>query len=265
MVTCRIRSLAIFGLVLLAVGVVLAGEKSESLSKKLAEFKGAERGEIIPITEETVARVFPRHQLYMLRFRQYPVAMASPQGLKANNLFAVKPDGSVEYIPDVDSLERFFKATLSPVRTETEAKDAVGAWLRLGQEFYQDGFFQFLIPEGSIRVTPTGDAGIEVSGKALVDKQGGNAGEIVAFLTFDRSGALKKVSETAQLHPGIRPICQTTRLLDPDPVVRGMAEQDILVMGKAAQGYLEEQRAKANPDLQSAIDRIWQRILNEKR
>ena len=64
---------------------------------------------------------------------------------------------------------------------------------------------------------------------------------------------------------GVRPICQATKLLDPDPVVRQMAEDAILVMGKAADEYLSEQRARATPALREAIDRIWQRILIEDR
>jgi hypothetical protein len=55
----------------------------------------------------------------------------------------------------------------------------------------------------------------------------------------------------------------STKLLDPDPVVRGMAEEAILVVGKGAKAYLDEQRARARPELQEAIDRIWRRILSE--
>jgi hypothetical protein len=36
-------------------------------------------------------------------------------------------------------------------------------------------------------------------------------------------------------------------------------------MGKAAEEYLSEQRARATPALGEAIDRIWQRILIEDR
>ena len=67
------------------------------------------------------------------------------------------------------------------------------------------------------------------------------------------------------LRPGIRPICQATKLLDRDPIVRRMAEQDVLVMGRAAKPYLDQVRATARPKLQQAIDRIWQRILDEGR
>ena len=36
-------------------------------------------------------------------------------------------------------------------------------------------------------------------------------------------------------------------------------------MGHAAKPYLDQVRATARPKLQLAIDRIWQRILNEGR
>jgi len=44
-----------------------------------------------------------------------------------------------------------------------------------------------------------------------------------------------------------------------------MAEQDLLIMGPAAHDYMMEQRAKATPELQAAIDRMWERILERER
>ena len=44
-----------------------------------------------------------------------------------------------------------------------------------------------------------------------------------------------------------------------------MAEQDILVMGHMVKPYLDEIRAKSRPKLRQAIDRIWQRIVDEGR
>ena len=43
-----------------------------------------------------------------------------------------------------------------------------------------------------------------------------------------------------------------------------MAEQELLFMGRAAKDYLDEQRTKAGPALQKAIDRIWERIVAEE-
>ena len=104
-----------------------------------------------------------------------------------------------------------------------------------------------------------------MTGKAVVSQQGGNLGAIAASLAFDPAGKLAQASETATIKRGVRPICQATKLLDPDPIVRGMAEQDILVMGRAAKEYLHEQRAMAGLELRDVIDRIWQRILAEGR
>jgi hypothetical protein len=73
------------------------------------------------------------------------------------------------------------------------------------------------------------------------------------------------ILEKSAVRPGIRPVCQATKLLDHDPIVRRMAEQDLLVMGRAAKPYLDQIRATATPKLQQAIDRVWQRILNEGR
>ena len=44
-----------------------------------------------------------------------------------------------------------------------------------------------------------------------------------------------------------------------------MAEQDILVMGRAAKPYLDEIRVKAKPKLKQAIDRIWRQIVDKGR
>jgi hypothetical protein len=253
---------------LLAVGAAPATANQpgrELVEKKLAEFKGAERGQVIPVADDAAARAFPGCSFYVVRFRQYPIAQVPPAPLTANNLFVVKPDGSVAHLRDAAAMEHFFRETLAPIRTTSVARDAASAWLRLSEEFHQDGFFEFAAARDSVRVASTQARGLSVTGKVAVIPHGGNTGEIVAALTFDQAGTLVKVTETARVQKGVRPICQATKLLDPDPVVRGMAEQAILVMGKAAEGYLSEQRTKASPELQRAIDRIWQRILVEGR
>jgi len=85
------------------------------------------------------------------------------------------------------------------------------------------------------------------------------------LMTLGTAGSLVNILEKSVLRPGIRPICQATKLLDRDPIVRRMAEQDLLFMGRAAKPYLDQVRAAARPKLQQAIDRIWRRILNEGR
>src|SRR5262249_39379852 len=134
---------------------------------------------------------------------------------------------------------------------------ALTAWLTLAQEFHQDGFFKFEVLRKDF--SKAGDA---VLGRAVV-MQGGN-GELNAKLTF-AMGKLADVTESSKIIPGPRPICQATKLLDPDPIVRRMAENDLLFMGDLAKDYLDEQRAQASPELRQAIDRLWQRIQEQHR
>ena len=172
-----------------------------------------------------------------------------------------KKDARPIAITDVKEVEKFFKENARPVKTAKEATDAIKAWLRVSAELNQDGFYKFRVKRaGAERKRDT----ITASGEAPVDPAGGNKGEVTATLTF-KDGKLTKAETKANLTPGVRPICQATKLLDPDPIVRGMAEQCIRVMGSAAKPYLDDQRAKASPELKAAIDRIWERILKEGR
>jgi len=227
---------------------------------QLEQLKGS-AAELQSITDKALARTFPRYTFFCAFFRQYPVARLTPEGLKDSNLFAVGRGGKVELMTDSSQLKQFFKDHLPPTRTEDQLKDAARAWLDLTQAFHQDGFYQFAIEDDSLKVN-AGKDGTVVTGKAVLTR-GGN-GEIRTHLTF-RNGRLALLNQDKQLRSGPRPICQATKLLDPDPVVRRMAEQDLLIMGRAARGYLDEQRARASPELQQAIDRLWQRICVEDR
>src|SRR6266851_10212676 len=111
-----------------------------------------------------------------------------------------------------------------------------------------------------------------VSGQLLV--LNGGTGAIAARMSFDAAGNLVDVNAAGNLvdvnasstvRAGVRPICQATKLLDRDPLVLRMAEQDILAPGSAAKSYLQQQRAKARPALKRAIDRLWDRIVREGR
>lgn len=242
---------------------VSAGEPA--IDRTLAQFPGAERGALSPLIDEGLAGALPGYAVYTLRFRQYPVAVRPPARLKASNLLLVGRDDAVTVVVDAPSLEKFFRSAVAPASTEAQARAVAKAWLRLSEELAQDGYLQFSIPEASVAAGPDAGGGRRVTGKAVVVPQAGNHGEIDATLVFDPGGRLVSATETRRIKRGMRPICQATKLLDPDPVVRRMAEQDLLVMGRAAGPYLEEQRAAAPPELRRAIDRVWRRILAEDR
>jgi hypothetical protein len=235
--------------------------KAEKLVKEFLEKKKGAHANIQVVKDESLSRTFPDVVFITALFRQFPVARPLPEGLKSSNVFAVGLDGAVQLLGEGKELETFFKKNLD-AQSDDAAKDAVRSWLRLSPEFRQDGFYKFVLMDDSTKVASSGQ-GKEASGKVVV-MQGGN-GEISVTLALDDKGKLTKVEESAKIRPGPRPICQATKLLDNDPIVRRMAEQDLLIMGKAAHDYLQEQRAKANPALQKAIDQLWQRIDNTDR
>jgi len=219
-------------------------------------------GQTYRVTAPSVAQVFPKVLFYVMRFRMYPVARILPEPLKANNLFILSADGKLTQVADVESLQKHFLAVTPANKTLIPA--IVTAWLCLSQELAQDGMFRFIAPTKVVQ-TPHADGAISASAEVAVDTRGGNQGKISVTMTFTAKGKVTDIQEARTLKAGMRPICQATKLLDPDPIVRRMAEQDLLLMGRAAESYLVERRALATPALQAAIDKIWAQIVADGR
>jgi hypothetical protein len=255
------RLLVLFAIFLAASLPALAqpDEKKavETIRKHIDELKnGKGAGEVTPQSAAAVKKVFPDYQMVIVRFRLFPVARIMPEGLRASNIYAVDKDGKFELLKDVKTMEKFFREHQKPAKTEKDAKEILGAWMTLTQEFHQDGMFKFEIQDKQFAVAQ--DKGLNARGRLIV-MAGGN-GDLVAELDYDKDGKLAKVVETAKIRPGPRPICQATKLLDTDPIVRRMAEQDLLIMGLSAREYLMEQRERATPELRAAIERVWRQI-----
>jgi hypothetical protein len=176
----------------------------ESLGRWLKNLSGSQGGLITSIDDVSVRQALPANLFYVLQYRQYPVAQALPEPLTYNNLVAVMPDGKVELLPDINSLETLFRSSLAPVKRKAEAATSLRAWLRLTQEFNQDGSFEFSIPDYAVEIRADRN-GISASGKDLVVPASGNRGEIKVQLIFDSAGKLTKVIENAQIIPGRRP------------------------------------------------------------
>jgi hypothetical protein len=236
---------------------------AKAVKDKLAKSK-AQNYRFSQVSDASLEQLFPTHLFYSVVFSPYPLARATPEPLKAQNLFIVGKDNSPKHITNVEGLIKFFRAHHKPDAREATIKEVTRAWLTLAVELYQDGYFQFSIPKDGVKVSRK-DKTFTVKGKSQVAKKRGDDGALEATLTFDADGQLTKVDQTATLKAGMRPICQATKLLDADPLVRRMAEKDLLIMGRLAKDYLDEQRARArnNPALQKAIDRVWKRIVEE--
>jgi hypothetical protein len=224
-----------------------------------------------PISDDAVKGAFPGYHFFVVRFMIWPVKEGPARGFNHRNLIVVTKDEKVLLLKQTlikfpprnhsQSLEKCFRDHARPVKDDESAKRTIEAWLRLSQEFTQDEFFEFVIPNNALTVKQMHDEWT-ASGKVIVS-QGGKA-EIRATLRFTKEGKLVDVDETNTVMSGERPICQATKLLDPDPIVREMAEKAILMMGKAAKPYLDYECKKVSPELQKAIDRIWQRIVDER-
>lgn len=233
----------------------------QQLVEDYLQSRGLSGAVVRPVTDDFVGRTFPNFSFFGVIFRQYPVAVECPPttDLRCANLFFVQ-DSQVDFVSTIEDLKFFFAAHLGPTSTQDAATDAASAWLRFSEELKQDLFYTFSPPD--VSYMPRDDLTL-VRGHASV--AAGGDGNIDLLMTLGAAGSLVNILEKSVVRPGIRPICQATKLLDRDPIVRRMAEQDLLVMGRAAKPYLDQVRATARPKLQQAIDRIWQRILNENR
>ena len=214
-----------------------------------------------PIADDFVGRTFPNYSFFGVIFRQFPVAVLCPPApdLKCANVFFVK-DGAVDFVSNVEDLKFFFAAQMGAAGSGDAATDAANTWLRLSEELKQDLFYTFGAADVSYEARDDvavlrGHAGVSAGGDGGIDM----------VMTLSGAGSFLSVYEKSALRAGVRPVCQATKLLDPDPIVRRMAEQDLLVMGRAAKGYMDAVRATAPADLREAIDRMWKRILIEGR
>jgi hypothetical protein len=231
---------------------------SKALVEEYLASRGAVRYTVTAITANYVNASLPNRDFFEVTFLEYPVGVPIPEGLSLSNVFVVQ-NGTVLALVHPANLRAFFFAHLAPVRTKQQAQNAGTTWLRLTETFSQDGFYSFASPQVKVIIS---NARFVVIGNVAVEA--GGKGNIGVKIAFAKGGVLSGLTETRAVRPGVRPICQATKLLDPDPLVRRMAEQDILVMGKSAKAYLDSQRAKASPQLKTAIDRVWKRIVDEE-
>lgn len=229
--------------------------------KTQKEFFQSRQGIVSELKDVEFAHAFDKRlSLLSLRYPIWPIAMNINPPLQSNNIFVLDANNKIiSLIVDTDNLRKFCSKNMLPVKTEQQARTALVAYLRLQQELAQDGMFRFNIKKESLKFSRTDDQ-LLIGGKSIVLPNSGNEGYLESQLVFAADGKLKSAESTNKLQEGMRPICQSTKLLDPDPIVRKMAEQDILLMGPSCKSYLDEMHSRANPATQKAIENIWRRI-----
>ena len=148
--------------------------------------------------DDAVHRFFPDERFYTIQFMRYPRAVKPPAPLKLENLVQVNPDGAVHRIENLDALKKLFEKKLAQVNDQSEARVALLALVRLAEEFYQDGYYTFTVPEQSVSVVRHDNHWV-ASGKAVVSK--GGQGEITVTLTI---GAAAKIAIEGKVRPDVR-------------------------------------------------------------
>lgn len=231
-----------------------------------------QRAQLLYLDNAALAKAFPHTIFYVLRFAQWPVSCCPPEPLGSNNIFAINVAASetksdtrapIKAITEAGQLKNFLLASGVSAAGENEIKTLLAASLALSQELFQDGMYRFQPEPTSIHIEKQAGA-ITASGSLPVDPRGGNSGAIFATMKCE-NGKVIDFTASAKLMAGMRPICQSTKLLDKDELVRRMAEQDLLIMGSLAKDYLDWQRTQVSPALRAEIDRVWARILEEGR
>lgn len=243
-----------------SAGVAGAQEKSTAVAavKKHLESMKASAAEV---KEIDVHKVFPDLSFVAVRFPLWPVAVSPPEGLKSQNIIVVEKD-KLKVLTTSKDLDPYFRKLKTSAEELVAAARAYGS---LTQEFVQDGFYKFTLEKDALKLRVVDGTLLGIAGQVDVVPEGGNKGHISFNITVDGKGGIIGIAEKVEVVRGMRPRCQATYLLNADPVIRAICEDCLLVMGRAAEGYLKEQRAKAGPELQREIDRVWRQIVAEGR
>ena len=224
--------------------------------------------EPVSLDSQTLSKVSQGRTFHSLHYPEYPVARMAPGPLGMRNVFTVGTNGEVALYKTREALRKDFVKQVSPVAKDDLQKVALD-WAKVSSVFSQDGFFEFVFNSKNVVVQDSSGHTV-VTVVAPVVEKAGDKGELTATLTFTPVGGgsnlhLDTIFEKDTVQPGIRPICQCTLLLDKNPIVRKIAERDLLVMGEAAFPYMKEQMDKASPALKREIERVRQRILRGER
>ncbi len=230
----------------------------------------------VPIDDALLVDLAKGTTFHSLHFREFPLQMVPPKPFTSRNVFAVSKGLSASGRANPTAPKKMTLWSTRPLLevafpklvrevAKSGMKDMGFEWLKVATVFDQDGFFQFVFDDRNVTTN-----GMTVTARAPVVEKGGDTGVLTATLTFQPGGTsgrykLVKITESDTIKPGVRPVCQCTLLLDENPVVRRMAERDLLVMGKYAFPYMRDQMAKATPELRKEIERVWKRIENGDR
>jgi hypothetical protein len=181
----------------------IAKEAQKKLLIQLAKVK-AQDAKVYRITDDALARVFPAHLVFAVRFPMYPVAVRPRAPLLARNLFIVDKEGQMDQVSDFKGINTFYTDNIRKVLTGKEVVNPARAWLVLAQELVQDGYFKFSIPGDAIRIGQAA-TGVRVIARAVIKEEKGNKGYLQVKLDFGLTGDLDTLAFEKEVTTGERP------------------------------------------------------------
>jgi hypothetical protein len=167
----------------LALAAPVPEADAEKVARAFVEKAKATHGTLSAVKNEAVASVFPDLAVFAVRFRQWPIAAAPAEGMRASNLLIVSEKGEPTLTTSGMQLSKLF--TKVSAKDEKSAITVVKALLSLEAELVQDGFYKFEYGQDSFKTVKEGDK-LVASGKMTVVE--GGSGEITASVTFDAAG-----------------------------------------------------------------------------
>jgi hypothetical protein len=110
--TISLKLLTVATALTLAGGIAQAKTPGDDLvaqvRKRLSELKSPRPTELREVTDASVVRVFPKTPLVTVIYRQFPVGVALPEPIRANNLFFAEEKNALGQITEAKELQTFF-------------------------------------------------------------------------------------------------------------------------------------------------------------
>jgi hypothetical protein len=173
----------------------------KAVKAELKKLKG-DYAQVTLIKYAPLRRALPGHVFFGVLYKQFPAGRMPPRGLKPSNVFAYGPEGKVHVFTEPRKVIQFLKDRLVAGTDDDRVKDAARSWLRLTQEFKQDGFYEFDIQDEKTKVAKTKGGKIVIAQSVVVK---GGKGMISARVSFNKKGKLTDANQDSKVNPGSRP------------------------------------------------------------
>jgi hypothetical protein len=152
-----------------------------------------------------VSKFFPDLVFYKAIFSPYPTPRTLPNTITEQNIFAVDKTGKVTYLANPTALEKLWKSSITPVKNENDAKEALSIWLTLSNQYSAFIALNFVNPKLDEIAVTTDATSIAAAGKSSIMNAISPVGTITATLTFDvTTGKLTTVKEARFFKRGVR-------------------------------------------------------------